>query len=137
MQFKVEHVFQGFFDIYSKGGKVRRIYIPIGLKKDAIVWLKEINKSSGYLFTGRFGKVQKPRYVTHCLKHFAIKYGINPQVVYPHSFRHLFARNFLEKCGDITLLADLLGHESIETTRIYLRRSSAEQQTMVDTIVTW
>ncbi len=46
-------------------------------------------------------------------------------------------RIFLEKFNDIALLADLMGHESIETTRIYLRRSSAEQQEIVDRVITW
>lgn len=59
------------------------------------------------------------------------------KVVYPHSFRHRYAKNFLEKYNDIALLADLMGHESIETTRIYLRRTASEQQALVDKIVTW
>ena len=46
-------------------------------------------------------------------------------------------KNFLEKFNDIALLADLMGHESIETTRIYLRRTASEQQELVDKIVTW
>ena len=49
----------------------------------------------------------------------------------------MYAKNFLEKCNDISLLADLLGHESIETTRIYLRRTASEQQAVVDAVVTW
>lgn len=53
------------------------------------------------------------------------------------SFRHRYAKNFLEKYNDIALLADLMGHESIETTRIYLRRTASEQQELVDKIVTW
>ena len=44
---------------------------------------------------------------------------------------------YLEKYNDIALLADLMGHESIETTRIYLRRTASEQQELVDKIVTW
>ena len=71
------------------------------------------------------------------MKHFAVKYGINPDVVYPRSFRHRFAKNFIEKCSYIALLADLMGHDSIETTRIYLRRTATEQKEMVDKIVTW
>lgn len=55
----------------------------------------------------------------------------------PHSFRHRYAKNFLEKYNDIALLADLMGHESIETTRIYLRKTASEQQEIVDTVVTW
>ena len=65
------------------------------------------------------------------------KYGLDKKVVYPHSFRHRYAKNFLEKYNDIALLADLMGHESIETTRIYLRRTASEQQELVDKIVTW
>lgn len=57
--------------------------------------------------------------------------------MYPHSFRHRYAKNFLEKFNDIALLADLMGHKSIETTRIYLRRSSLEQQEIVDKVITW
>ena len=49
------------------------------------------------------------------LKNYAVKYGLNEKVVYPHSFRHRYAKNFLEKFNDIALLADLMGHESIET----------------------
>ena len=67
----------------------------------------------------------------------AEKYGLDKKVVYPHSFRHRYAKNFLEKYNDIALLADLMGHESIETTRIYLRRTASEQQELVDKIVTW
>ena len=47
------------------------------------------------------------------------------------------AKNFLEKFNDISLLADLMGHESIETTRIYLRKTASEQQAIVDKVVTW
>lgn len=71
------------------------------------------------------------------LKEFAGKYGIDPDKVHPHAFRHLFAKNFLKKNKDIALLADLLGHSSIETTRIYLQQSSREQGKMVDEIVDW
>lgn len=68
---------------------------------------------------------------------FSVEYGLNPKVVYPHSFRHRFAKNFLEKYNDISLLADLMEHESIETTRIYLRKTASEQQEIVDKVVTW
>ncbi len=68
---------------------------------------------------------------------FAEKYGMNKEVVYPHSFRHRFAKNFLDRFNDLALLADLMGHESIETTRIYLRRTASEQQKIVDKVVNW
>ena len=126
IQIKVEHVQIGYYDIYTKGGKIRRIYIPKTLRKEAAEWL--IN---------RFGERITTRGIAQQLKNYAVKYGLNEKVVYPHSFRHRFAKNFLEKFNDIALLADLMGHESIETTRIYLRRSSAEQQEIVDRVITW
>ena len=51
--------------------------------------------------------------------------------------RMLFAKSFIERCPDIAFLSDLLGHESLETTRIYLRRTSTEQQQIVNKIVNW
>ena len=125
------------YDIYTKGGKIRRIYIPKLLKQEAVVWLEEQKRSSGYIFLNRFGERITPRGISQQLKNYANKYGMNEKVVYPHSFRHRFAKNFLEKFNDISLLADLMGHESIETTRIYLRRSSSEQQAIIDKVITW
>lgn len=138
IKIKVEHVELGYIDLYTKGGKIRRIYIPLTLRKEAETWIKnELKINSGYLFLNRFGDRITTRGISQQLKNFAIKYGIDPKVVYPHSFRHRFAKNFLEKYNDIALLADLMGHESIETTRIYLRKTASEQQAIVDKIVTW
>ena len=134
---KVEHVHAGFLDLYTKGGKIRRIYIPKKLTTEAIKWLEDDNRQSGYLFLNRFGERITSRGVAMQLKHFAEKYGLNTKVVYPHSFRHRFAKNFLDRFNDIALLADLMGHESIETTRIYLRRTATEQKQIVDKIVNW
>ena len=137
LQLKVEHVLAGHLDLYSKGGKVRRLYIPVTLQTEAKAWLSECQRSSGYLFLNRFGKRISPRGIAHQLKYFAQKYGIPIEVVYPHSFRHRFAKNFLERLSDIALLADLMGHESIETTRIYLRRTATEQRQIVDEVIVW
>jgi integrase len=137
VQIKVEHVNIGYYDIYAKGGKVRRLYIPKKLRDETQKWLQEKGITTGYLFLNRFGERITTRGIAQQLKNFALKYGINPKVVYPHSFRHRFAKNFLDKFNDISLLADLMGHESIETTRIYLRRTATEQQEIVDKIITW
>lgn len=136
-QIKVEHIKIGWLDLYSKGGKIRRLYIPKTLRYEAQVWLASIDRISGYVFLNRFGNRVTPRGIAMQLKTYAEKYGINKKVVYPHSFRHRFAKNFLEKFNDISLLADLMGHESIETTRIYLRRTANEQKELFDEIVTW
>ncbi|KGN75972.1 integrase [Porphyromonas gulae] len=137
VQFKVEHIRTGYFDLYTKGGKVRRLFIPLDLRSEVERWLSESGKSSGYLFLDRKGRQITPRAIRHKLQNFAHRWGINPQVMHPHSFRHRYAKNFLEAFNDIALLADLMGHESIETTRIYLRRTAGEQQAIVDNVVTW
>lgn len=137
IQIKIEHVQLGYFDLYSKGGKLRRLYIPKKLRDETTIWLAEENRSSGYLFLNRYGEKITVRGISQQLKNYAEKYGLDKKVVYPHSFRHRYAKNFLEKFNDIALLADLMGHESIETTRIYLRRTASEQQALVDKIVTW
>ena len=123
--------------MYSKGGKIRRIYIPIKLQQEALLWLKEQDLSSGFIFRNRFGDRITPRGISSQLKQLALRYKIDTKVVYPHSFRHRFAKNFLAKYNDISLLADLMGHESIETTRIYLRKTSLEQRAIVDSIIDW
>ncbi len=137
VQIKVEHVNLGHYDIYAKGGKVRRLYIPHSLQAETLEWLEREGRHSGYLFLNRYGRRISTRGVAMQLKTYACKYGLNPKVVYPHSFRHRFAKNFLERHNDLALLADLMGHDSIETTRIYLRNTSHEQQRIVDEVVVW
>lgn len=137
LHIKAEHVHTGYLDLYSKGGKIRRLYIPRNLRREAQEWLKRNHIGTGYIFLNRFGQRITTRGIAQQLKHFAEKYGLNKDVVYPHSFRHRFAKNFLDRFNDIALLADLMGHESIETTRIYLRRTASEQQKIVDKVVNW
>lgn len=137
VQIKVEHVKIGYLDLYSKGGKLRRIYIPAALQREALIWLKSINRQSGFVFINRRGELITARGISSQLKYFGNKYGLPSSVIYPHSFRHRFAKSFLERYNDISMLADLMGHESIETTRIYLRKTSTEQQALVNQIVDW
>ena len=137
IQFKVEHVKIGYFDLYSKGGKLRRIYIPQKLQVEALKWLYSIGLTNGFIFKNKYGNKITTRGLSGELKKLGIKYGLDPKVIYPHSFRHRFAKSFLDRFNDISLLADLMGHESIETTRIYLRRTSTEQQEIVNKIIDW
>ena len=101
------------------------------------MWLTENSRDSGFIFLNKDGNLITTRGISGQLKKFAKKYSLNPAVVYPHSFRHRFAKNFLEHCNDIAFLADLMGHESIETTRIYLRKTATEQRELVDQIIDW
>lgn len=137
LQFKVEHITLGYADLYAKGGKIRRIYIPNRLQTEAIEWLKEIKLQSGFVFINTKGHPMTAKGVSSQLKKLAVRYGIDVSVVYPHSFRHMFAKTFMQRYNDIALLADLLGHESIETTRIYLRMTSNEQRIIVNKTVDW
>jgi len=137
IQIKAEHVKIGYLDLYSKGGKLRRIYIPKTLQDEALAWLNEKQYESGFIFFNKYGDRITTRGISGQLKKLAARYGINPAVVYPHSFRHRFAKSFLERFNDIAFLADLMGHESIETTRIYLRKTATEQQSIIDKIIDW
>ena len=137
IQIKDEHITRGHIDLYSKGGKLRRIYIPKALQEEALSWLTDKQQESGFIFLNKYGERITTRGISGQLKKLAVRYDIDPAVVYPHSFRHRFAKSFLERCNDIAFLADLMGHESIETTRIYLRKTATEQREIVDNIVNW
>lgn len=137
VQIKTEHVTLGHLDLYSKGGKLRRIYFPKMLQEEALSWLASKHQKSGFIFLNQQGHRITTRGISCQLKKLAVRYHIDPAVVYPHSFHHRFAKSFLSECNDIAFLADLMGHESIETTRIYLRKTSAEQHVLIDTVIKW
>lgn len=108
IQFQAEDIFSGYKDIYSKGNKVRRIYIPQSLRTDTLKWLSFLHKSHGPIFLNRFGSPISPGGIRSQLKTIALSYHMTPEMVHPHAFRHRFAKSFIEKCGDISLLADLV-----------------------------
>ena len=135
--FDVEDVKHGYKELHSKGNKLRRVYIPTALQKELLKWLEQENRKNGPLFLSHLGKRISISGVRAQLKTLGCRYGLDPEVVYPHSFRHRFAKNFIENGGDISFLSDLLGHDSIETTRIYLRRTSTEQARIFNRVVNW
>lgn len=137
LKIQAEDVAKGYKDLISKGGKSRRIYIPKKLQEATFQWLDALGIKKGPFFLNQNGLPITAGGIRSQLKHAAAIYGLDPAVVYPHSFRHRFAKNFLERFNDISLLADLMGHESIETTRIYLTRSTKEQKELIDRLVTW
>ena len=73
VQIKVEHVKLGYFDLYSKGGKLRRLYIPKILREEALLWLETIGRKSGYLFLNRFNERITTRGIAQQLKNYAKK----------------------------------------------------------------
>ena len=136
LSLKIEDLHEGSIVILSKGRRLRRIFIPRSVQADLIRFLPDADLSED-IFQYGDGKKLSARVLSGKLKTLAGKCGIPEEVVYPHSFRHLFARNFIGKCNDIALLADLMGHESIETTRLYLRKTSDEQRAIVEEVVDW
>lgn len=89
------------------------------------------------VFRGCDGYPVTPGGVCGSLRWYAEKYGIPKAVMHPHSFRHFFAIEFLKRRNDIALLADLLGHSSLDMARIYLRQSQQQQREAIDSAVDW
>lgn len=131
----VNSIMRGYLEIISKGGKFRRIYIPENLQRELIQWIKK-NKIEGFIFKNKYGQAISARGISGELKKIALKIGIDHKKVHPHSFRHMFAINFLKNNKDITLLADILGHSQLDTTRIYLRRTEEEQKQIIN-LINW
>lgn len=133
----VENIHDGQMDVRSKGNKIRRVYFPNSIIVAMTAWLSAQGRLSGPLFLNNDGKAISIRGIAKGLERHATRYGIDKHLVHPHAFRHLFARKFLESRNDLTMLADLLGHESLDTTKIYLRMTSQEQHDIIDRIVEW
>ena len=107
-------------------GKVRTILIPGKLRKKLLGYAKEKKIASGEIFLTRGGKSLSRKQIWAEMKALCKAAGVSPSKVFPHNLRHLFARTFYQVCRDVAKLADVLGHSSIETTRIYLISTGAE-----------
>lgn len=77
IQIKAEHVKFWHLDLYSKGGKLRRIYIPKELQKEALSWLAEKQQESGFIFLNKYGERITTRGISGHLKKLAVRYNIN------------------------------------------------------------
>ena len=80
IQIKVEHIKLGHLDLYSKGGKLRRIYIPKALQNEALSWLNDKHQESGFIFLNKYGDRITTRGISGQLKKLAVRYGIDPVV---------------------------------------------------------
>lgn len=121
--FTVESVREGEVTIENKG-KIRKILIPQKLKKIIMKYIKRMNIVSGVIFRTRSGNALDRSNIWREMKNLSVKAGVDPQKVFPHNLRKLFARLFYKAEKDIVKLADLLGHGNINTTRIYLMTTS-------------
>ena len=158
-QVKVEHIKHGYIDVIGKGAKRRRVYFPKKAREEILEYLSKLDDAdSGYVMrywnskrgeqsgayeknTRDLGDIRNTlifqRSFQSAIKRFGLKLGLAEEDLHAHGFRHFFAKEFLKHRLDITLLADLLGHSSLDITRIYLKMTSKEQAATVDETVTW
>lgn len=115
----VEAVRRGRADIHLKG-KIRTILIPGKLCDKLRQYARQKKIIRGEVLLTADGKSMSRYQVWAAMKRLAVASHVAPSKVFPHNLRHLFATVFYDKCHDIARLADVLGHSSIETTRIYL-----------------
>lgn len=106
--------------IVSLKGKTRSVFIVKDLKKKLLRYAAEQGITSGTIFITRTGRPISRTNIWREMKSLCVQAGVNPQKVFPHNLRHLFARIFYGLEKDIAKLADILGHSSINTTRIYI-----------------
>ena len=127
----VEAAQRGKAEISLKG-KIRVILLSAKLCRKLLRYAKKQKTASGAIFRTKSGKELSRRQIWAELKGLCKHAGVEPGKVFPHNLRHLFATVFYRTCRDIAKLADLLGHSSIETTRIYLVTSGTEHQREID-----
>ncbi|ERK56919.1 MULTISPECIES: tyrosine-type recombinase/integrase [unclassified Oscillibacter] len=113
-------------------GKIRTILLPNKLCRKLLKYAKQQKTASGETFLTRNGTPLSRRQIWAEMKGVCKYVGVEPSKVFPHNLRHLFATAFYRASRDIVKLADVLGHSSIETTRIYLLTSGAEHQRQLD-----
>ena len=127
----VEAARRGRAEIALKG-KIRTILIPNKLCRKLLKYAGKHKTVSGEIFLTRNGTSMSRRQIWAELKRLCQYAGVESTKVFPHNLRHLFATTFYKVCKDIARLADVLGHSSIETTRIYLLTSGREHARQLD-----
>lgn len=127
-----ETVEQRYVEIEHKG-KIREICIPEGLAQALIGYCEAHQITGGPIFCGyEKGRPLDTTGIWKTLKRMAVQAGVDPDKVYPHSFRHLFAKTYMRQIGNLTELSDILGHSSIETTRIYTMETREEKRASLE-----
>ena len=114
--------------VVSLKGKTRSVFIVKELQKKLLRYAAEQKIHSGCIFITRTGKPISRTNIWREMKGLCEQAGVNPQKVFPHNLRHLFARIFYGIEKDIAKLADILGHSSINTTRIYIISTGDEHR---------
>lgn len=123
----VEAVRRGEATVSLKG-KTRSVFIVRALQHKLLGFISEQNMRSGPVFVTRTGKPVSRTNIWRDMKNLCLEAQVNPEKVFPHNLRHLFARVFYGIEKDIAKLADILGHNSINTTRIYIISTGSEHR---------
>ena len=127
----VETVRLGRADVALKG-KIRTLLLPGKLRRKLLKFARKQNTASGEIFVTKSGKGLSRRQIWREMKHLCKRAGVAPSKVFPHNLRHLFATVFYRSCRDLVKLADILGHSSVNTTRIYLQSTGEEHIRQLD-----
>ena len=129
--FTVEAIQAGELSVRCKS-KTRTILVPGRLKKLLLAYARKNHINSGSIFVTRGGRALDRSNIWAQMKQLCSAAGVNPVKVFPHNLRKLFARTFYKNERDIARLADILGHSSIDTTRIYIMSSYSEHLKKVE-----
>lgn len=127
MYFRVETLRSGMVQIYNKG-KSRIILMPDDLRRELLMYVRQNEIKEGLLFRTRSGRPVNRSNIWREMKELGEQAEVDCEKVFPHNFRHLFARAFYRMKKDIATLADILGHSNISTTRNYLKSTGEEHR---------
>lgn len=127
-------VLRGYATMFTKR-KIRTIQIPQSLTDELQAYLKPFHDDETVIRNKNNQPMDRNSYY-NALQKFS-RYGIPKEVLHPHSLRHFFAIEFIRRNPNVSLLADILGHSTVNTTMIYLRMSQEGQKRAVDEAVDW
>ena len=127
----VEAAERGEATVKNKG-KTRVVLLPGKLRRKLLAYAKKQGVVKGSIFTGKGGEPLSRHRIWAELKGLCGEAGVAPEKVFPHNLRHLFAVEFYRVSRDVVKLADVLGHASVNTTRIYLLTSGTEHRKLLE-----
>ncbi|MCQ5130458.1 tyrosine-type recombinase/integrase [Butyricicoccus faecihominis] len=115
-------------------GKTRVVFLPSSLCGALLRYAESKHLTGGPVFITRYGLPMDRSNIWNTMKRLCRSAGVDPHKVFPHNLRHLFARTYYDTDRDLAHLADLLGHSSVDTTRIYTATSGEEQEKRVNAL---
>ena len=129
--FTVEAVRAGRAEVTNKG-KTRTVFLPEKLRKVLLKYARSRRIAAGAVFVTRSGRPLDRSNIWHEMKALCREAGVAEGKVFPHNLRHLFARTFYGLEKDLVRLADILGHASVNTTRIYTMETGATHRRLLE-----